>query len=90
MAHRKAAGTASNLKDSPGQRLGLKKASGEKVVPGNILVRQQGKKYRAGKNVRYGKDFTLFATAEGKVAFTKKKVKKFNGKREETTFVEVT
>ena len=75
MAHRKAAGTAKNLRDSNPKYLGLKKGSGEAVIPGNILVRQKGTKILAGKNVGTGKDYTLFALKEGTVKFkTKRKV----------------
>lgn len=89
MAHRKAAGTASNLKDSSGKRLGLKRGHGEKVRPGNIIVRQRGSKYKPGNNVKSGKDFTLFATADGKVSFVKKRIQKFTGSSKKVTFVEV-
>ncbi len=52
-----------------GKRRGVKKFGGEAVIPGNIIVRQVGNKIHAGKNVMQGKDFTLYATAEGKVEF---------------------
>ena len=69
MAHKKAGGSSRNGRDSQGQRLGVKKFGGEEVRAGNILVRQCGTKYHAGKNVGCGTDYTLFALADGKVAF---------------------
>lgn len=73
MAHRKAAGTAKNLSDSKPKYLGLKKGSGQAVLAGNILIRQRGTKYLAGKNVGVGRDHTLFALKAGKVEFTNKR-----------------
>ena len=72
MAHKKAGGSSRNGRDSEGRRLGVKKFGGEIVVPGNILVRQRGTVYHAGRNVGMGRDHTLFATATGKVAFEHK------------------
>lgn len=72
MAHKKAGGSSRNGRDSAGRRLGVKKFGGENVIPGNILVRQRGTKWHPGANVGMGKDHTLFATAEGKVAFVHK------------------
>lgn len=72
MAHKKAGGSSRNGRDSAGRRLGVKKFGGEAVVGGNILVRQRGTKFYPGENVGMGKDHTLFATAEGKVAFRTK------------------
>ena len=69
MAHKKAAGSTRNGRDSESKRLGVKKFGGEAVVPGNILVRQRGTRFHAGDNVGCGKDHTLFATAPGKVEF---------------------
>lgn len=69
MAHKKAGGSSRNGRDSVSKRLGVKKYGGEVVVPGNIIVRQRGSTFHPGKNVRAGRDFTLFATAEGKVQF---------------------
>lgn len=71
MAHKKAGGSSRNGRDSAGRRLGVKKYGGEKVIPGNILVRQRGTKMWPGDNVGIGKDHTLFATAEGHVNFRK-------------------
>ena len=70
MAHKKAGGSTTNNRDSQAKRLGVKRYAGEKVISGNILVRQRGNKIFAGKNVRTGTDFTLFAVAEGIVRFT--------------------
>lgn len=78
MAHRKAAGTAKNLRDSQPKYLGLKKGSGEAVRAGNILIRQRGTKFLAGKNVGMGKDHTLFALKDGVVSFSQKRQTKFD------------
>jgi large subunit ribosomal protein L27 len=69
MAHKKGGGSSRNGRDSQGQRLGVKKFGGEKVVSGNILVRQRGTRFHPGVNVGLGRDFTLFATADGYVKF---------------------
>lgn len=80
MAHRKAGGTAKNLTDSNPQYLGIKLYAGEMAKPGAIIVRQRGTRFLAGKNVLMGKDETLFAKAVGKVNFTEKRKKGYNGK----------
>ncbi|MCB1492063.1 MAG: 50S ribosomal protein L27 [Rhodobiaceae bacterium] len=72
MAHKKAGGSSRNGRDSAGRRLGVKKFGGEAVIPGNIIVRQRGTKWHPGDNVGMGKDHTIFATSEGKVAFATK------------------
>ena len=69
MAHKKAGGSTRNGRDSASQRLGVKKFGGERVKPGNIIVRQRGTKFRPGINVGIGRDDTLFATADGVVKF---------------------
>ena len=69
MAHKKAGGSSRNGRDSAGRRLGVKKFGGEAVIAGNIIVRQRGTKVNPGNNVGMGKDHTLFALADGKVAF---------------------
>ena len=69
MAHKKAGGSSRNGRDSPGQRLGVKKFGGEIVVPGNILVRQRGTKFHPGSHVGMGRDHTLFALVDGAVKF---------------------
>lgn len=73
MAHKKAGGSSNNGRDSIGRRLGVKKFGGEKVLAGNIIVRQRGTKVYPGENVGMGKDHTLFALVEGKVQFKKSK-----------------
>ena len=72
MAHKKAGGSSRNGRDSAGRRLGVKKFGGEKVLAGNILVRQRGTKWHAGANVGIGKDHTLFALEQGAVVFQTK------------------
>ncbi len=69
MAHKKAGGSSRNGRDSDGKRLGVKRFGGQKVVSGNILVRQRGTKMNPGENVGLGRDHTLFATADGVVSF---------------------
>lgn len=68
-AHKKGVGSSRNGRDSAAQRLGVKRADGQHILAGNILVRQRGTKYHAGVNVMRGKDDTLFATADGIVRF---------------------
>ncbi len=70
MAHKKAAGSTSNGRDSNPKMRGTKKYGGEHVIPGNIIVRQKGTKIHPGKGVAMGKDFTIFAMVEGKVEFS--------------------
>jgi len=69
MAHKKAGGSSRNGRDSEAKRLGVKKFGGETVLAGNILVRQRGTKWYPGDNVGLGKDHTLFALCDGRVAF---------------------
>ncbi len=69
MAHKKAAGSSKNGRDSHGQRRGVKRYGGQAVRAGNILVRQLGTKIHPGTNVGMGKDYTLFAKIDGVVAF---------------------
>ena len=69
MAHKKAAGSTKNGRDSQSKRLGVKRFGGQEVLAGNILVRQRGTKLHAGTNVGIGKDHTLFAKANGVVKF---------------------
>jgi large subunit ribosomal protein L27 len=89
MAHKKAAGSATNLKDSPGKRLGVKLSDGQTAKKGSIIIRQRGTKYQPGKNVRKGKDDTLFTTADGIVKFTTKKVIKFDNHMKSAKIVNV-
>jgi large subunit ribosomal protein L27 len=72
MAHKKGQGTSRNGRESHSQRLGVKHFGGEHVVAGNILIRQHGTRFIAGVNVGQGRDYTLFALAEGFVKFDKK------------------
>ena len=69
MAHKKAGGSSRNGRDSDGKRLGVKRFGGQKVISGNILVRQRGTKMNPGENVGLGRYHTLFATADGVVSF---------------------
>ena len=71
MATKKAGGSSRNGRDSAGRRLGVKKFGGENVIAGNIIIRQRGTKFHPGDNVGIGKDHTIFATINGKVAFKK-------------------
>lgn len=80
MAHRKAGGSAKNLRDSNPKYLGTKLFSGEKAIPGSVIIRQRGTKILPGKNVGLGKDHTLFALAQGIVSFGIKRKVGFNGK----------
>ena len=72
MAHKKAGGSSRNGRDSGGKRLGVKRFGGQKVLSGNILVRQRGTKMNPGENVGVGRDHTLFATSDGVVSFRKR------------------
>lgn len=69
MAHKKAGGSTRNGRDSESKRLGVKRFGGQKVLAGNILVRQRGTQYHPGENVGCGKDHTLFAKTDGEVVF---------------------
>ncbi|MEQ7873988.1 50S ribosomal protein L27 [Sphingomonas sp. ASV193] len=69
MAHKKAGGSSRNGRDSESKRLGVKKFGGEAVLAGNIIVRQRGTRWYPGTNVGLGKDHTLFALTQGRVAF---------------------
>ena len=75
MAHKKAGGSSRNGRDSESKRLGVKRFGGQFVLAGNILVRQRGTRFHAGENVGVGKDYTLFAKADGKVVFEHKGLK---------------
>ncbi|MHB1163068.1 MAG: 50S ribosomal protein L27 [Minisyncoccota bacterium] len=80
MASTKAGGSAKNLNDSNPKYLGVKLADGALAKPGAIIVRQRGTKIEAGKNVKVGKDHTLFAIADGKVAFRTRRKTSFTGR----------
>jgi large subunit ribosomal protein L27 len=73
MAHKKGEGSVKNGRDSQSKRLGVKIFGGQAVIAGNIIVRQRGTVYHAGKNVGVGRDFTLFALVDGVVEFKKSK-----------------
>jgi len=81
MAHKKGEGSVKNGRDSQSKRLGVKIFGGQPAIAGNILVRQRGTEYHAGKNVGVGRDFTLFALTDGVVEFRKR--------RNDKTFVSV-
>jgi large subunit ribosomal protein L27 len=70
MAHKKAGSSSKNGRDSAGKRLGVKRGDGELVMSGTIIVRQRGSTFHPGTNVGMGRDYTLFATTEGRVRFT--------------------
>ncbi len=80
MAHRKAGGTAKNLRDSNPKYLGTKLADGQKAQSGSIIIRQRGTVIMAGTNVGMGKDHTLFALKPGTVKFSTKRKTNFNNK----------
>ena len=83
MAHKKGQGASRNGRDSPGQRLGVKKFGGERVRAGHILVRQRGTRFHPGVNVGRGKDDTLFAKIDGGVQFDRGR-----GDRQKISFLE--
>ena len=89
MSHKKAGGSTKNGRDSKAKRLGVKVYGEQAVKAGSIIVRQRGTKFFPGTNVGMGRDFTLFALKEGKVEFTEKSLKKFNGKKYKDKFVSV-
>jgi large subunit ribosomal protein L27 len=72
MAHKKAGSSSKNGRDSAGKRLGVKRGDGQSVLSGTIIVRQRGSTFDPGDNVGMGRDYTLFATADGTVKFTHK------------------
>lgn len=80
MSHVKAGGTAKNVHDSPGQRLGVKLFGGEKVKVGQVIVRQVGMTKRAGDGTKISRNFTIHAARDGVVTFTKRKVRLFSGR----------
>ena len=89
MAHKKAGGSTALGRDSQSQRLGVKLQDGEYARAGSIIIRQRGTKYRAGKNVKVGKDDTLFAIAAGLVKFATKTIRKYTGKLKAVKIVSV-
>lgn len=89
MAHKKAGGSTSNGRDSQAKRLGVKLFAGEMAQAGNIIVRQRGTQYFPGNNVGMGKDHTIFALVPGKVAFTQKRLRKYDGRSFKDVFIHV-
>lgn len=89
MAHRKAGGSAKNLRDSNAQYLGTKLYDGQTANAGSIIVRQRGTKILPGKNVSLGKDHTLFAKLAGIVKFSMTRKKHFDGKVHKKTVVNI-
>lgn len=89
MATKKAGGSTANLRDSQPKRLGVKKYAGEKVVSGNIIIRQRGTDVKPGRGTMIGKDYTIFAVTDGFVKFTSKKVARYTGKLKAQKFVHV-
>ncbi|MFH0906876.1 MAG: 50S ribosomal protein L27 [bacterium] len=81
MSKTKSAGSTSLGRDSQPKYLGVKLSGGQKAQPGSIIIRQRGSKFIAGKNVRIGKDDTLYAISRGFVKFATKKIKKFDGSK---------
>lgn len=75
MAHKTGGATTRTNKDSISKRLGVKKYGGEKVVPGNIIIRQKGSRYETGLGTKFGSDYTIYAVSEGKVEFKQKRGK---------------
>jgi large subunit ribosomal protein L27 len=80
MSHKKAGGSSTNGRDSIAKRLGVKVFGGQKVKAGGIIIRQRGTKYFPGQNTDIGKDHTIFSLIDGKVYFTEKALKKFDGR----------
>ncbi|HEY4488003.1 MAG TPA: 50S ribosomal protein L27 [Candidatus Paceibacterota bacterium] len=89
MAHTKAGGTAKNLRDSNPKYLGVKLGDGSKVKTGEIIVRQRGTAIMAGKNVRIGRDHTLFAYRDGIVKFRSARKRNFDGSTTRRRVVDV-
>jgi large subunit ribosomal protein L27 len=89
MSHVKAGGTSKNNRNSPGQRLGVKRYGGQKVNSGEVLVRQVGETKTAGPGTYLSKDFTIHAAVAGVVGFREVKVRRFTGKTERRTQVVV-
>ncbi|MBU0668240.1 50S ribosomal protein L27 [Patescibacteria group bacterium] len=89
MAHKKAAGSTQNGRDSQAKRLGIKIFGGQSAIAGNIIVRQRGNQFWAGKNVGTGKDHTLYALADGQIVFQEKQVKKYDGRAFKNKIVHV-
>lgn len=80
MSTKKSGGSSKNLRDSQPKYLGVKRADGQDVKTGQVIVRQRGTKIEAGKNVSVGKDHTLFASVAGKVSFRNMRKTRFDGR----------
>ena len=89
MAHVKAGGTAKNIHDSPGQRLGVKLFGGEKVKVGQVIVRQTGMTKRPGVGTSVSRNFTIHASRDGVVSYAKRRVRLFTGRSVSRTEVSV-
>lgn len=89
MSHVKAGGTAKNIHDSPGQRLGVKLYGGQKVRNGQVIVRQVGMTKRAGKGAKASRNFTIHADRDGVVTYKTRRVRRFTGKTVRRTEVTV-
>jgi len=89
MSHVKAGGTAKNVHDSPGQRLGVKLFGGQKVKTGQVIVRQVGLSKRAGPGTKLSRNYTIHAAKDGIVEFETKRIRKFTGSTVQRTFVSV-
>jgi len=89
MSHVKAGGTAKNVHDSPGQRLGVKLFGGEKVKTGQVIVRQVGMTKRPGVGTKLSRNFTIHAARDGVVTYTKRRVRTFTGRSVSRTEVSV-
>ena len=89
MSHVKAGGTAKNVHDSPGQRLGVKRSGGQFVKTGEVLVRQVGMTKRPGPGTKISRNFTIHAAKDGVVTFTQRKVRLFTGRSVRRTEVSV-
>jgi large subunit ribosomal protein L27 len=89
MAHVKAGGSTANVHDSPGQRLGLKLFAGQEAKAGNVIVRQRGTRFRPGRNVKKGRDDSLYALATGVVSFSKRKTRGHDGRMRLYKYVHV-
>jgi large subunit ribosomal protein L27 len=89
MSHVKGGGTAKNLRDSPGQRLGVKRFGDQEIRVGGVIVRQRGTRMEAGEGVGVGVDHTLFAMRDGFVKFSVRQITKFTGSQVRRTIVSV-
>ena len=89
MAHKKAMGSTTNGRDSQAKRLGVKIYGGQPAIAGNIIIRQKGNKFWPSTGVDQGRDFTLFATADGMVSFQEKRRVRFDGRIYRDIYVSV-